>query len=279
MARERGTVMITGASSGIGLATARLLAGDGYSVIATSRSIDRLEGLRQEAEEQGLPIRTVELDINSDASVEEVMPGLVRDAGGIDALVNNAGYGLRGPLHSVSTEEIRAQFETNVFAALRLTRAVLPGMVEKGKGTVVNVGSVVGRIGMPLSGAYSASKFALEGMSESMRMELWPLGVRVAIVEPGLFKTSFLENQVSSEQAGSDALPHGGKEARGGERKEYGRLGGDPVKVARVIRKIIRSRRPAFRYVVGPDARAAVVAKWLLPERLYLSLLSLATLR
>ena len=96
MARERGTVMITGASSGIGLATARLLAGDGYNVIATSRSMDRLEGLRQEAEEQGLPIRTVELDINSDASVEEVMPGLVRDAGGIDALVNNAGYGLRG---------------------------------------------------------------------------------------------------------------------------------------------------------------------------------------
>ena len=186
MTRE--TVMITGASSGIGLAAARLLAGDGYSVIATSRSLDRLEGLRQEAEEQGLPIRTVELDINSDASVEEVMPGLVRDAGGIDALVNNAGYGLRGPLHSVSTEEIRAQFETNVFAALRLTRAVLPGMVEKGKGTVVNVGSVVGRIGMPLSGAYSASKFALEGMSESMRMELWPLGVRVAIVEPGLFR-------------------------------------------------------------------------------------------
>ena len=125
MTRE--TVMITGASSGIGLAAARLLAVDGYNVIATSRSMDRLEGLRQEAEEQGLPIRTVELDINSDASVEEVMPGLVRDAGGIDALVNNAGYGLRGPLHSVSTEEIRAQFETNVFAALRLTRAVLPG--------------------------------------------------------------------------------------------------------------------------------------------------------
>ena len=99
-------------------------------------------------------------------------------------------------------------------------------MVEKGKGTIVNVGSVVGRIGMPFSGAYSASKFALEGMSESMRMELWPLGVRVAIVEPGLFRTRFLENQVSSEQAGSDALPHGGKEARGGERKEYGRLGG-----------------------------------------------------
>ena len=132
MTRE--TVMITGASSGIGLAAARLLAGDGYSVIATSRSLDRLEGLRQEAEEQGLPIRTVELDINSDASVEEVMPGLVRDAGGIDALVNNAGYGLRGPLHSVSTKEIRAQFETNVFAALRLTRAVLPVMVEQGQG-------------------------------------------------------------------------------------------------------------------------------------------------
>ena len=275
MARE--TVMITGASSGIGLAAARLLAGDGYSVIATSRSIDRLEALGREAEERGLPIRTVELDINSDASVEEVMPGLVRDAGGIDALVNNAGYGLRGPLHSVSTEEMRAQFETNVFAALRLTRAVLPGMVEKGKGTVVNVGSVVGRIGMPFSGAYSASKFALEGMSESMRMELWPLGVRVAIVEPGLFRTKFLENQVAA--SASDSMPYGGTVARRTERAEYGPTAGNPDKVARVIRKIIRSRRPKLRYVVGPDARMAVAAKWVLPERLYLSLLSWATLK
>ena len=277
MARERETVMITGASSGIGLATARLLAGDGYSVIATSRSMDRLEGLRLEAEEQELPVRTVEMDINSDASVEAVMPGLLRDSGGIDALVNNAGFGLRGPLHSVSTDEIRAQFETNVFAALRLTRAVLPGMVEKGKGTIVNVGSVVGRIGMPFSGAYSASKFALEGMSETMRMELWPLGVRVAIVEPGLFRTRFLENQVAASASGS--TPFGGSVARRTERAEYGPTAGDPVKVARVIRKIIRSRRPAFRYVVGPDARMAVAAKWLLPERLYLSLLSWATLK
>ena len=275
MARE--TVMITGASSGIGLAAARLLAGGGYSVIATSRSLDRLEPLGQEAEERGLPIRTVELDINSEASVDQVMPGLIRDAGGIDALVNNAGYGLRGPLHRVSTEEMRAQFETNVFAALRLTRAVLPAMVEKGKGTVVNVGSVVGRIGMPLSGAYSASKFALEGMSESMRMELWPLGVRVAIVEPGLFRTKFLENQVAA--SASDSTPYGGTVARRTESAEYGAMAGNPVKVARVIRKIIRSRRPKLRYVVGPDARMAVAAKWVLPERLYLSLLSWATLK
>ena len=172
---------------------------------------------------------------------------------------------------------MRAQFETNVFAALRLSRAVLPGMVEKGKGTIVNVGSVLGRIGMPFGGAYSASKFALEGMSESMRIELWPLGVRVAIVEPGLFRTSFLENQAAS--AGSDALPYGGTVARRIDRAEYGRAAGDPAKVARVIRKVIRSRRPGFRYVVGPDARMAVAAKWLLPERLYLSLLSWATLR
>ncbi len=275
MARE--TVMVTGASSGIGLASARLLAGDGYSVIAASRSMDRLDGLRQEAEERGLPIRAVELDINSEASVDEVMPGLVREVGGIDALVNNAGYGLRGPLHSVSSEEMRAQFETNVFAALRLTRAVLPGMVERGKGTIVNVGSVVGRIGMPFSGAYSASKFALEGMSESMRMELWPLGVRVAIVEPGLFRTRFLENQVAA--AGSDSMSYGGTVARRTERAEYGPTAGNPAKVARVIRKIIRSRRPKLRYVVGPDARMAVAAKWVLPERLYLSLLSWAMLK
>ena len=154
-------------------------------------------------------------------------------------------------------------------------------MVEKGKGTVVNVGSVVGRIGMPLSGAYSASKFALEGMSESMRMELWPLGVRVAIVEPGLFKTSFLENQVSSEQAAArDALPHGGKEARGGERKEYGRLGGDPVKVARVIygRSYGREGRRSGTWWARTRGRPSRRSGCCLSAS-YLSLLSLATLR
>ena len=140
-------------------------------------------------------------------------------------------------------------------------------MVEKGKGTIVNVGSVVGRIGMPFSGAYSASKFALEGMSETMRMELWPLGVRVAIVEPGLFRTSFLQNQVAA--ADSAALPPRRQGRRGAESAGStgaAGWGGDPAKVARVIRKIIRSRRPAFRYVVGPDARMAVAAKWVLPR-------------
>ncbi len=275
--------MITGASSGIGLAAARLLAGDGYNVIAASRSIDRLKDLRKEAADRNLAIRTVELDINSDAAVDEEMPKLLLDVRRIDVLVNNAGYGLRGPLHSVSTDEIRAQFETNVFAPLRLTKAVLPGMLESGKGTVINVGSVLGRIGMPLNGAYAASKFALEGMSESMRMELWPLGVRVAIVEPGLFRTGFLQNQVEAARAGSGSLPHRGKgkpaRSRYGERRDYGALAGDPARVARVIRKIIRSRRPAFRHVVGADARLAVAAKRVMPERLYMFFLSRAALR
>ena len=143
------TVLITGASSGIGLTSALYLAERGYRVIGSGRSAERLAGLEEAASKRGLSISTCVLDINSDEGVGAVVPGLLDERGGIDVLVNNAGYGLWGPVESLSTEELRAQFETNLFAAVRLIRAVLPGMVRRGRGSIIIVSSVVGRIGTP----------------------------------------------------------------------------------------------------------------------------------
>ena len=274
------TVLITGASSGIGLVTALYMAERGYSVIGTSRSEDRLASLQEQASRKRLAVSTVELDINSDEGVESVLPRLVAEHHGIDVLVNNAGYGLWGPVESLSIDELRAQFETNLFAVVRLVKAVVPGMVERKRGNIINVSSIAGRIAAPFNGAYAASKFAVEGLSEALRLELWSFGVHVSLVEPGLFRTDFPKNQVIAERADSTDLPYRAYVERYRERRgRFARLAADPAKVARVIHKIARSRRPAFRYPVGPDARLGMVGQRVLPERIFQALLSRATIR
>ncbi|MCI0438336.1 MAG: SDR family oxidoreductase [Chloroflexi bacterium] len=274
------TVLITGASSGIGKATALYLAGKGCRVVGTSRSMDRLKALQQEASHRGLPIVPLELDINSDEGVESVMPRLIEEMGPIDALVNNAGYSVWGPVESLSIAEIKALYETNFFAAIRMIKAALPGMEQKGRGTIINVSSVLGRLGTPFNGAYVSSKFALEGLSESLRTELWPLGVRVVVVEPGNFKTDFQRNMLRAERAEDRSLPYYPYIERYNARHDrYQAFAADPIKVAKVIYKIIRSRHPAFRYPVGPEARAGMLGARLLPERIFQTLLSRATLR
>ena len=269
-------VLITGASSGIGRASALYLAERGYRVAATSRSLDRLDGLRREAKGPGT-IHCVELDVDSDRSVSQATASVIEAYGRIDVLVNNAGYGLWGPVQSFSMEELQSQFQTNFFGAFRMIKAVLPSMTDAGGGTIINVSSVEGRLATPFSGGYAASKFALEGLSEAMRYELWPQGIRVAVVEPGLFATDFHDSQVESADAESPALPYGPVIARYRERRgKYDRFAKDPVRVARVIHKIIRSRRPRFRYPVGAEATLGVRAAQLMPERLYQALLGRA---
>lgn len=277
---EHGAVLITGASSGIGRASALYLAERGYRVVGTSRSMERLEGLLDEASRRGLPVWGAELEINSDEDVVRMMPDLANRHGGFGALVNNAGYGLWGPVGSLTASELAAQFETNVFAAHRMTRAVLPDMLERRKGTIINVSSVLGRLGTPFNGAYVASKFALEGLSESLRTELWPFGVRVAVVEPGLFKTEFIGNQVTAADAEDEDSVYLPYVRRYRQRSlAMHKRGADPVRVARVIHKIIRSRRPAFRHPVSVEARLGGLGARLLPERLFFYLMGRFTMR
>ena len=281
-----GNALITGASSGIGEATALYLAERGFRVIATSRSAARLEPLVARAREgglAGLSIVPVELDINSEEAVARAMPGVIARHGGIDALVNNAGFGLWGPVQTLSDAELKAQFETNFFAAARMTRAVLPSMLERRRGIIVNISSVLGRMATPFNGAYAASKFALEGMSESLKTELQPFGIRVALVEPGLFRTNFPNNASVAARADAGDPLYGALygehiERYRGNHDLFERFGGDPKRVARLVHKVIVSPDPPFRNAIGLDARAGILGARLLPQGVYWRLLRRATL-
>ena len=275
-----GTVLITGASSGIGKATALFLAERGYTVIATSRIASRLDDLHSEAKHRGATVIGVELDINSEDSVSFTVPELIERHGTIDALVNNAGFGLWGPVEVLSATELKSQFETNFFAAVRMMQAVLPAMIEQRRGAIVNISSVLGRMGTPFNGAYVSSKFALEGISESLKTEVQPFGIRVAMVEPGLFRTSFPDNSMRGEAADGENSAYTPYIRHYNDSREvFHRFGGDPVRVARVVHKVITSPSPNFRNPVGLDARAGTLAARLLPERVYWRLLSKATMR
>ena len=274
MGNNKQTVLITGASSGIGFSTALHLAEKGCLVIGTSRSKSRLEELERQAEVKKLSVVGVQLDINTDQAVEKLVPELLDRYGKVDALVNNAGYGLWGPLQTLSSEQVKLQFETNVFAAFRMMRAVLPGMVERGGGTIINISSVAGRVPTPFSSIYAASKFALEGMSEALRMEVQPFGIRVVVVEPGLFKTGFHDRQSRDNAVNPHESPY--KNLISTYDRKHALimpLARDPIGVARTVHRILSSRNPAFRYPVGLEAWLGGIGARLVPERLFHTLI------
>ena len=263
------SVIVTGASAGIGMVTAVYLAQRGYRVLATSRETSRLDGLVEQARQESIPITPYKLDVNDPASIADVVSRMLRDTGGIDALVNNAGYGLRGCLEDLSIDEVRAQFETNVYAVLGMSQAVLPQMRQRGSGTIVNVGSVAGQIASPGGGAYSATKFALRALSNVMRMEVASFGVRVVLLEPGLFRTDFLRNQVVGQRSldpNSPYYQHTEKMRRnqGGNM----RWGGNPIRVARTIARVLGARHPGARYTVGLESLLGAMAARLVPDGL-----------
>jgi NAD(P)-dependent dehydrogenase (short-subunit alcohol dehydrogenase family) len=192
------TVLVTGTSSGIGRATARLFAEEGWTVYATAR---------REGDIEGLQCQTDTLDVTSGEDVDRVVGRIVQETNRIDCLVNNAGYGQYGPLEDVPTDELHRQFDVNVYGPHRLTRAVLPHMRDREEGTIVNVSSVSGRIATPGSGAYSASKFALEAMSDTLRSEVDRFGVDVVLVEPGPVETGFRDRMRSELDEGTERRP------------------------------------------------------------------------
>ena len=263
------TVIVTGASSGIGEVTVLHLAKLGYVVAATSRNISRLEELLAKSRADSLQISGYELDINDSSSVEATVPLMLDQMGSVDALVNNAGYGLWGCLEDLTETEVMEQFQTNVFAVLRMSQAVLPSMRERGSGTIVNVGSVSGRIGSPGGGAYSSTKFALDGLSRVLRMEVAQFGVRVALIEPGLFRTNFHRNLNMGSRVLDERSPYYNftQKIRGRSAGEQ-RSAGNPMTVAKTIAKVIAARHPKPRYQVGIDARLGAMASRFVPDGL-----------
>ena len=278
-------VLITGASAGIGRATALYLVEKGYTVLGTSRSMDRLMPVKEEAEAAGgagnfVP---VELDINLDPGrpgcMDEILPRLAEEHGAIDVLVNNAGYALWGPMEAMTAEQMMDQFKTNVFAPFRLANLVIPAMRERRAGRIINISSVAGWVVIPFNGAYASSKFALEAQSQALRMELWPFGVKVSLIEPGLVGTDFQKNTVDGVDTESSDLPYGPHiAAYRRKHARYQALTRDPIKVARLIERIIESRRPRLRYPIGIEARVGIMGARFLPDRLYQGMIARSTM-
>ena len=260
-------VVITGASSGIGKSTAIMLAREGHQVIATSRHKKNLDSLIDESRSFGGCIVPEEVNINKSEEVERCFERLFENFGEIDVLINNAGYGLKGSINSVTIEQLRDQFDTNLFASISTMKAVLPSMIEREDGCIINITSILGRIATPFMGAYASSKFALEGVSEAMRVELAPYGVRVCVVEPGLFKTNFGDNVVKA----ADILENDFERTQKKNDRSWSYKAGNPDRVAKTISQLLSKKNPKFRTTVGWDAYWASLAARFLPQKLFLS--------
>ena len=259
-ADEAKVVLVTGASSGIGRACADLLARSGFTVYGTSRST-------AEGETEG-GWTSFPIDVRDEASVLRGVDRVLAQEGRLDALVNSAGYGIGGAVEDTTVHEARDLFETNFFGALRVCQAVLPHLRTQGAGTIVNVSSIGGRIALPFQGLYSASKFALEGLTEALRMEVKPLGIRVVLVEPGDTRTPFTAHRRRMTATGDAYL---GRYKRALDRAERDEAAGiRPEAVARLVLRVLRRRSPRLRYTVGnPFQRLAVCLRGVLPGRLF----------
>ena len=253
--------VVTGASSGIGFETALALAREGYHTYATMRDITKSDKIKELGEKDGLKINVLELDVDNDDSVKVAIKKILDEKQRIDVLVNNAGWGLWGCVEDVSVDEFKTQFETNFFSVIRLIQEVGPTMRKQGSGKIINISSVAGRIGFPASPAYISSKFALEGLSESLRLEMAPFGVDVIIIEPGVIKTNFLNpvRLAKKSESGTAYRDITTKVVSGV--KMMAEMGTPPKEVADTIVKSINDDKPLPRYIVGNDASMFLEAK------------------
>ncbi len=265
-------VLITGCSSGIGRATAERLARSGWTVYATARSTDSIADLGR------VGCRLLALDVTDEESMRAAVARVEEAEGAVGVLVNNAGYSLSGAIETVPLDEVRRQFETNVFGLVRLCQLVLPAMRRQGFGRIVNLSSMGGRFTFPGGGFYHASKHAVEALSDALRFEVQGFGIDVVVIEPGLIRTGFADAAVGTiaDRSEDPAGPYDGfnqavaAATAGSYRSGIGRtLGGGPETVARAIEKAISAGRPHTRYRVTGSARLFLTLRRLLPDRLW----------
>ena len=267
MAKLSRAVLVTGCSSGIGRATAERLAASGWTVYATARRPESVADLSEHG------CRTLALDVTDDESMQAAVRSVEEAEGAVGVLVNNAGYSQSGAIETIPLDQVRRQFETNVFGLMRMCQLVLPGMRAQGSGRILNVSSMGGRLTFPGGGAYHATKHAVEALSDALRFEVRGFGIDVVIIEPGLIKTHFGDTAVASvSEIGSDgayadfnaAVAKATAESYEGP---FARLGGGPEAVARTIEKAVSSGRPRTRYPVTASARLILRIRKLLPDR------------
>jgi short-subunit dehydrogenase len=265
MADDSSPVLITGCSTGIGRATAERLAKRGLTVYATARRLQSIEDLQQAG------CRTLALDVTDEDSMRAAVATVEQAEGAVGALVNNAGYSQSGAVETIPMDELRRQFETNVFGLVRMCQLVLPGMRKAGRGRIVNISSMGGKVVFPGGGAYHGTKFAVEAISDALRFEVRGFGVHVSIIEPGLIRTSFGETAVGSVPQEDGPYAHFNTAVAAATAGAYdgafGKLGGGPEAVAKAIEKAITARRPRTRYPVTASARLFMGQHALLPDR------------
>jgi NAD(P)-dependent dehydrogenase (short-subunit alcohol dehydrogenase family) len=272
MSEDPGAILITGCSSGIGHETARHLAAKGWTVYATARRPESLADLERDG------CRTLALDVDDEASMTAAVAAVEAEHDAVGALVNNAGYSQSGAIETLPMERLRAQFETNVFGLVRMCQLVLPKMRAAGRGRIVNLSSMGGKLVFPGGGAYHATKHAVEALSDALRFEVREFGVHVSIIEPGLITTNFGETAAGSLAHGRTPEtdhddPYAGFNAAvgattiGAYEGPMKRLGGGPETVAKAIEHAISARRPKTRYKVTASARLGLMQRRLLTDR------------
>jgi NADP-dependent 3-hydroxy acid dehydrogenase YdfG len=255
---EKKVWFITGASSGLGRALAEEVLAQGFRVVATARKPEVLQDL---AEKYPDAARVLKLDVTNLRNVKSAVANAVKEFGRIDVVVNNAGYGLVGAIEEANDEKVKQQFDTNVFGVLNVTREVLPVLREQQTGHVVNIGSLVGFTAFPAFGIYSATKFALEGLSEALAAETTVFGIRTTIVEPGAFHTGFSERSVTIADNRLPEVYPVTDEMLGAFSYYDSEATGDPRKAAKIIVEAVESENPPFRLPLGQDAFDAIDAK------------------
>ncbi|MFZ0412353.1 MAG: SDR family oxidoreductase [Candidatus Acidiferrales bacterium] len=265
------TVLVTGGTDGLGLATAQLLASRGYRVFAGGRNAERRAALDAWARDRAATLAALEMDVCDDASVDSAVSEIERRAGPVGILVNNAGIAFGAVLEEMSQQDLHRLMETNFFGAIRVAQRVLPAMRRLGRGRIVNLSSIAGKAVLPLLGAYSASKFALEAASDALRLELYPFGIHVALIEPGYIPTSINRN---AAELSSSYAKNAERSAYRGVYEQFQKQWGQTTKTSRytpgdcaeVILRAIEDERPRARYLVTREAKIASLMKWLLPD-------------
>lgn len=269
MAKRKNTpkvALVTGASSGIGKEIAKRLLNDGLTVIVVARNVDKMSDLKN------LGAHCLRMDITVDGDIQNVVADITRNHGGVDVLVNNAGFGCYGAVEDTPIDDARYQFEVNMFGLARLTQLLLPAMREKRAGTIINISSIGGKIYTPLGAWYHASKHALEGWSDSLRLELAPFGINVVIVEPGIIETEFANVLMDPMLKRSGTGPYGKlaqKMAQASKAAYEQGNGSSPTIIADIIAQAIQARKPKTRYAAGKFAGPMLFMRKWLSDRMF----------
>jgi NAD(P)-dependent dehydrogenase (short-subunit alcohol dehydrogenase family) len=249
--------LVTGSSRGIGFVTSTTLARNGFLTYASMRNLDKEKEIRLVVDKEKIPLKTIQLDVTDSNSVDNAIKSIMDQSGRIDVLVNNAGYGLVGAFEELSMEEIKQQYETNLFGVMRVTQAVLPIMRKQKSGIIVNMSSGAGRFGYPNGSAYVSTKFALEGLTESVAYEVEPFGIKIVLVEPGFVRTNF-SNVVAKKSQSTNSQYSKMTEKMAASIEQMKLKSSPPELVANVVLEVVTSKNPNLRYLAGKD-----VEKWM----------------